>query len=187
MRDTLGAMFVRAGERYADRLAVKSSNGQRTYVEVLENGARVANVLREAGLRPGDRVAIMFENRVEAVEALAGVTIGGFVIVPVNGHFKAAEVDHLLKNSGARALIHTDGVRAATEGAQAALRFGFDEWKLPEIVALTVRANLRSRRVMEKLGMTYNPADDFDHPRLPQGHPLRPHVLYRGRPGQCAG
>jgi fatty-acyl-CoA synthase len=119
MRDTLGAMFVRAGERYADRLAVKSSNGQRTYVEVLENGARVANVLREAGLRPGDRVAIMFENRVEAVEALAGVTIGGFVIVPVNGHFKAAEVDHLLKNSGARALIHTDGVRAATEGAQA--------------------------------------------------------------------
>src|ERR1700677_2623073 len=53
MQDTLGAMFVRAGERYADRLAVKSSNGRRTYAEVLQNGARVANVLREAGLRPG--------------------------------------------------------------------------------------------------------------------------------------
>lgn len=117
MQDTLGAMFVRWGERYAERLAVKSSNGQRTYAQVLENAARVANVLRDYGLEPGDRVAIMFENRVEAVEAFAGITMGGFVIVPVNGHFKAAEVGHLLKNSGASALIHTDGVRAAAAGA----------------------------------------------------------------------
>jgi len=73
------------------------------------------------------------------------------------------------------------GQGLATEGAQAVLRFGFDELKLPEIVALTVPANRRSRRVMEKLGMTCNPGDDFDHPRLPPGHPLRPHVLYRIR------
>ena len=52
---------------------------------------------------------------------------------------------------------------------------------LAEVVAFTVPANLRSRRVMEKLGMTRNPADDFDHPRLPEGHPLRRHVLYRTR------
>jgi len=71
------------------------------------------------------------------------------------------------------------GQGLATEGAQAALRFAFNELKLPELVALTVPSNLRSRRVMEKLGMTRNPADDFDHPRLPPGHPLRPHVLYR--------
>jgi RimJ/RimL family protein N-acetyltransferase len=58
--------------------------------------------------------------------------------------------------------------------------------KLPEIVALTVPANRRSRRVMEKLGMTCNAADDFEHPGLPPGHPLRPHVLYRARAGQCA-
>ncbi len=69
----------------------------------------------------------------------------------------------------------------ATEGARAALRFGFDELGLDEIVAFTVPANIRSRRVMEKLGMTYDPADDFDHPRIPEGHPLRPHVLYRIR------
>jgi ribosomal-protein-alanine N-acetyltransferase len=75
------------------------------------------------------------------------------------------------------------GQGLATEGAQAVLRFAFDEMKLPEIVALAVPANQRSRRVMEKLGMTHNPADDFDHPRLPPGHPLRPHVLYRVRPG----
>lgn len=69
----------------------------------------------------------------------------------------------------------------ATEGARAVLRFGFVEVGLEEIVSFTVPANLPSRRVMEKLGMTHRPDDDFDHPRLPAGHPLRRHVLYRLR------
>ena len=67
----------------------------------------------------------------------------------------------------------------ATEGARCCLRYAFQELALPEVVAFTAPANLRSRRVMEKLGMSYSPADDFHHPRLPEGHPLRPHVLYR--------
>jgi RimJ/RimL family protein N-acetyltransferase len=67
----------------------------------------------------------------------------------------------------------------ATEGARAALAFGFDALRLPEIVSFTVPANLRSRRVMEKIGMTRSAGDDFDHPLLPEGHPLRRHVLYR--------
>ena len=66
----------------------------------------------------------------------------------------------------------------ATEAATAALDYGFNELGLSEIVALTVPANQRSRRVMERLGMTRSPQDDFDHPRLPEG-PLRRHVLYR--------
>jgi RimJ/RimL family protein N-acetyltransferase len=69
----------------------------------------------------------------------------------------------------------------ATEAATAALRFGFERLQLEEIVALTVPNNRRSRRVMEKLGMTTKPEDDFDHPRVAQGHPLRRHVLYRVR------
>jgi len=67
----------------------------------------------------------------------------------------------------------------ATEGARAVLAFGFDELRLEQIVSITVPANARSRRVMEKIGMTCDPADDFDHPLLPEGHPLRRHVLYR--------
>ena len=67
----------------------------------------------------------------------------------------------------------------ATEGAWAALRFGFEEHDLAEIVSFTVPANLRSRAVMERLGMTRDPADDFDLPSLAEGHPLRRHVLYR--------
>lgn len=69
----------------------------------------------------------------------------------------------------------------ATEGARAALTYGWDQLKLTEIVAYTVPANVRSRRVMEKLGMTHDTADDFDHPLLAVDHPLRRHVLYRLR------
>jgi len=67
----------------------------------------------------------------------------------------------------------------ATEGARAAVAFGFSMLGLDEIVAMTVPANRASRRVMEKLGMTRGDDDDFDHPLLPAGHPLRRHVLYR--------
>ena len=46
--------------------------------------------------------------------------------------------------------------------------------------------NLPSRRVMEKLGMRHDPRNDFDHPRLAEGHPLRRHVLYRIKSGEHA-
>ena len=69
----------------------------------------------------------------------------------------------------------------ATEAAREALRVAFDEVGLPEVVAMTSVANTPSRAVMERLGMTRDPADDFEHPGVPPGHPLRPHVLYRIR------
>ncbi len=71
------------------------------------------------------------------------------------------------------------GLGLATEAARASVRYAFDTLNLAELLSFTVPANTRSRRVMEKIGMTHNPADDFDHPNLPQGHPLRRHVLYR--------
>jgi RimJ/RimL family protein N-acetyltransferase len=71
------------------------------------------------------------------------------------------------------------GQGLATEGANAIVRYGFETLGLDELVSFTVPANARSLRVMGKLGMTHDPADDFDHPRLPPGHPLRRHVLYR--------
>jgi RimJ/RimL family protein N-acetyltransferase len=74
----------------------------------------------------------------------------------------------------------------ATEAARAALDYGFDKLGLSEIVALTVPANQRSRRVMQRLGMTRSPEDDFDHPRVPEG-PLKRHVLYRLRAPGAVG
>lgn len=69
----------------------------------------------------------------------------------------------------------------ATEGAREALRYGFEELGLTSVVSFTADANLRSRRVMEKLEMTHDPRDDFEHPGLPEGHRLQHHVLYRLR------
>jgi RimJ/RimL family protein N-acetyltransferase len=67
----------------------------------------------------------------------------------------------------------------ATEGARAVLCYAFEDLGLSSLVSFTPPKNLRSRKVMEKLGMMHNPSDDFDHPRLPEDHPLRRHLLYR--------
>jgi RimJ/RimL family protein N-acetyltransferase len=68
-----------------------------------------------------------------------------------------------------------------TEGARAVVKYAFEELALDALVSFTVPGNTRSRRVMEKIGMTRNAPDDFDHPNLPKGHSLRRHVLYRLR------
>ncbi len=70
------------------------------------------------------------------------------------------------------------GLGYATEAASASLAFAFDELDCPETVSFTAAPNERSRRVMQRLGMSHDPTDDFDHPRVAEG-PLRRHVLYR--------
>jgi RimJ/RimL family protein N-acetyltransferase len=67
----------------------------------------------------------------------------------------------------------------ATEAARAVLHTAFEKYGLEEVVSFTSTHNKSSRRVMEKLGMTHNPQDDFEHPNIPEHHPLRKHVLYR--------
>lgn len=76
------------------------------------------------------------------------------------------------------------GQGLATEGAQAALQFAEQSLRAEEVVAMTATINTRSRRVMEKLEMVRDPADDFDHPLVPAEHPIGPHVLYRRRFGR---
>jgi RimJ/RimL family protein N-acetyltransferase len=111
-----------------------------------------------------------------AVELLESKSFIGFIglsIPAFDAHFMpAVEI-------GWRLAFEHWGKGLATEGARAALDFGFNDLGLQQVVSFTVPANQRSRRVMERLGMTHNLADDFDHPRLPEGHPLRRHVLYR--------
>ncbi len=110
---------------------------------------------------------------VELLETNAFIGFIGLSVPAFDAHFMpAVEI-------GWRLAFEYWGKRLATEGARAALKFGFDELGLEQIVSFTVPGNLRSRRVMERLGMTHDPADDFDHPRLPEGHLLRRHVLYR--------
>lgn len=66
----------------------------------------------------------------------------------------------------------------ATEGARAVLTHALHTLRLPTVYAYTAVQNQPSRRVMEKLGLTYQPALDFNHPRVPEGNPLRRHVIY---------
>lgn len=67
----------------------------------------------------------------------------------------------------------------ASEAARACLAYGFEHLERDEIVSYTSPLNERSVAVMERLGMVRDPAEDFDHPNLPEGHTLRRHVLYR--------
>lgn len=67
----------------------------------------------------------------------------------------------------------------AQEAARAALHTAFVHLELEQVVAFTAAENQRSRRVMERLGMRRDPSEDFEHPNVPAGHPLRRHVLYR--------
>jgi RimJ/RimL family protein N-acetyltransferase len=115
-----------------------------------------------------------------AVEVMGVTAFAGFIgLTPTrfNAHFTpCTEV-------GWRLGAEFWGHGCATEGAHAAMDFGFRELNLGEVVSLTTTTNTSSRRVMERIGMTRNPADDFDDPALPDGHALRPHVLYRKQRG----
>jgi len=111
-----------------------------------------------------------------AVEIPAVVHFAGFIGLATPGfdaHFTPCT------EIGWRLAADCWGRGYATEGARAVLEFAFDALNLHEIVSLTARGNVRSRRVMERIGMARDPADDFDHPSLPPDHRLRPHVLYR--------
>ena len=111
-----------------------------------------------------------------AVEVVDGPSFVGFVGLArpsFEEHFTpAVEV-------GWRLVREHWGNGYATEAGRAALAHGFEELNLAEVVSFTSRLNEPSWRVMERLGMHHYAAGDFEHPRVPVGHPLRPHVLYR--------
>ncbi|NNC40206.1 MAG: GNAT family N-acetyltransferase [Acidimicrobiia bacterium] len=76
------------------------------------------------------------------------------------------------------------GFGYATEAASAALKYGLGPAGLDEVVSFTIPANVRSIAVMERIGMSHDPADDFDHPNIPGGSSLSRHVLYRMSAGR---
>ncbi|MBO0746584.1 MAG: GNAT family N-acetyltransferase [Candidatus Dormibacteraeota bacterium] len=93
--------------------------------------------------------------------------------------FEAPFVDGPTVEIGWRLRRDAWGRGYAQEAARAVRDYAFGGAGLREIVSFTSTTNLRSSHVMERIGMTHDPADDFDHPRVPPGHRLRRHVLYR--------
>jgi RimJ/RimL family protein N-acetyltransferase len=126
-----------------------------------------------------DRIEAHFEQHgfgLWAAEVLLTSAFAGFIGLSVP-HFEAHFTPCV--EIGWRLAAEHWGSGFATEGARAVVRHAFDDLGLASLVSFTVPANVRSRRVMEKIGMTRDPRDDFDHPGLPVGHSLRRHVLYR--------
>ena len=82
---------------------------------------------------------------------------------------------------GWRLARHAWGQGFATEAAFASLTYGFDEAGLAEIVAFTAQTNAPSEAVMRRIGMRREEALDFEHPAIPVGHSLRPHIVYIAR------
>jgi RimJ/RimL family protein N-acetyltransferase len=97
----------------------------------------------------------------------------GLAVPRFDAHFMPAT------EIGWRFARHAWGNGYATEAARAVLSYAFDELELPEVVSFTTVDNTPSRRVMERIGMTHDPVDDFDHPNLEADSPLLRHVLYR--------
>jgi RimJ/RimL family protein N-acetyltransferase len=128
-----------------------------------------------------DRIIARFELEAYglwAVELRASGAFAGYVglwPVPEGLPFGPVEV-------GWRLARHAWDEGYASEGARATVADGFGRLGIEEIVSFTSLDNIRSQRVMEKLGMTRDPSGDFDHPNVPEGHHLRRHVLYRLKP-----
>lgn len=128
-----------------------------------------------------DRVGADLERRgwgLWALEELATGRFLGFTGLALPGfdaHFTPAT------EIGWRLSRDAWGRGFASEAARGVLAVAFDDLELPGVVSFTTTANVRSQSVMKRIGMRRDPADDFEHPRIPEGSPHRQHVLYRLR------
>ncbi|MCL3819843.1 class I adenylate-forming enzyme family protein [Aeromicrobium wangtongii] len=106
--------------RFGERVAVRVGDEQRTYVQLIDRAARLARHLRMSGLEPGDRLAVMVEDGIRAVEPHLAAHLAGLVLVPVNARFRSAELDHILRDSGASGLVHSTGVSRIVDASDVA-------------------------------------------------------------------
>src|SRR5678815_606194 len=156
----------------SDRLPFAQMNADPTVMQYFP-----APLTREESDALVDRVEAHFEKHgfgPWAVEIRGVTEFAGFIGISIPNfvaHFTpCVEI-------GWRLAAEHWGKGYATEGALAALDYAFNSLQLPEVVSFTTRENLASRRDIEKIGMVYDKSGDFLHPSLPEGHPLRPHVL----------
>jgi len=162
--------------RDSDREPFAKINSDRRVMEFFPNP-----LLREDSDRFVDRIEAHFQKHefgLFAAELCADHTFIGYVGLAIPS-FAAAFTPCV--EVGWRLSADQWGQGLATEGAREMVHFAFGTLNLDSLISYTVPINVRSRRVMEKIGMTHDPTEDFQHPNLPEGHPLRHHVLYRLR------
>lgn len=159
--------------READKAAFAAMNADPVVMEFFPS-----TLSREKSDRLADQLAAYFISdgmTFWAVDEKASGELIGFVgLVPVTDLPFAPAVE-----IGWRLRRESWGKGYASEAARAALAVGFGQLGLDEIVSFAVVGNMRSRSVMERIGMVHDRGGDFDHPALPEGHGFRRHVLYR--------
>lgn len=154
--------------RDSDRGPFAAMNADRAVMEYLPSA-----LTRQASDAFVDRIEAEFDARGFGLYAVeTGGDFIGFIGLSALPLTDQVEV-------GWRLARHAWGHGYATEGAVAVLEHGFRKLGLTDVVSITSVLNVRSQRVMQRIGLTHDPADDFDHPSFPAGHPLRPHVMYR--------
>ena len=109
---TIPALLERQAARYDDKPLVRMGTVQRSYHDTRDAAARAAGALQDAGIRRGDRLALMCENRIELLDMILGAMWMGAVAVPLNTALRGEQLAHQLRNSGARVLA-IDTVLAA--------------------------------------------------------------------------
>jgi RimJ/RimL family protein N-acetyltransferase len=160
--------------RYSDREFFAALNAD---PEVMEHFP--ATLTKDESDALIDRIEAFFEQRgfgfwaLEIAETGQFIGFTGLSVPRFQAHFTpAVEIGWRLTRS-------SWGHGYASEAARRALSFAFDDFGLAEVVSFTSSTNLRSQAVMKRIGMTNDPADDFDHPLVDEGHLLRRHVLWR--------
>lgn len=104
---------------FGDAVALRSGDAERTFGELVDRAARLAQHLTAAGLAPGDRVAVMVEDGIRALEPHLAAALAGLIIVPVNARFRSAEVEYILRDCGSRAVLHSSGVAPLVDALDA--------------------------------------------------------------------
>ncbi|MDX6603521.1 MAG: fatty-acyl-CoA synthase, partial [Solirubrobacterales bacterium] len=117
LSDNIGSWTSLRARRDPDRTAVVCGGERTTYAELDARAARVAGALRDAGIQPGDRVAVALKNRVEFLELLFGVARAGAIFVPLNFRLAAEEVAYALGDSGSTLVVVQEDTAAAVAAA----------------------------------------------------------------------
>lgn len=182
----MSAVAILSGDRVrlrrwrdSDRTAFAAMNADPRVMEFFP--ARLSRAESDAMV---DRIEQCFDNHafgfwaIEVPDVAPFIGFTGLAVPGFSAHFTpCVEI-------GWRLAFEHWGNGYATEAARLALAYGFGRVALSEIVSFTAAANHRSRAVMDRLGMRRDPAEDFDHPALAEGHPLQRHTLHRLRKGE---
>jgi long-chain acyl-CoA synthetase len=136
----LSTNLVASKDRHADRVALRCDDLQFTFAEFDAAAARVATLLEQAGVEPGDRVGIMLPNTPAFAIAYYGIMYRGAVAVPMNPLLKAREVAYYLSNSGAKALFATPAF--ADQATAGAAEVGARCWVVDDATLMRLIADL---------------------------------------------